>query len=224
MLVVDDPERVGVQVTAKLSDNDVRKPPDHFQVARAVVVLERGRLVLVSFVSSRAHVADQVHLKVSGLRWGNDRVHIYTCAENTRPRYRDFRGRDRNTIVLYGGSDSIPDRVNLETPSRKRIMLSMFLLLYRGQKSRCFAMSSMRLRPRRCYFTATSGCGDVWLKTRSFRKAMRKVRRYSASAERVYSNNSNTIFIKSQLCKRRDNKSSTTNLLTSSIRKLRLRS
>lgn len=61
-MVVDDTERVGVQMTAKLSDNDVRKPPDHFQIVRTVIVFERRCLVLVSFVGSRAHVTHQVHL------------------------------------------------------------------------------------------------------------------------------------------------------------------
>lgn len=64
-LVVNDPERVRVQMAAELSDNDVREPPDHVQVFLAVFVVEGRCLVGISFVGTRTHVAYQVHLKVT---------------------------------------------------------------------------------------------------------------------------------------------------------------
>lgn len=65
MLVVHDPERVRMQVAAKLADDDGGEPPDHLQVYRAVLVVERGHLVRTSLVGARAHVADQVHLRTA---------------------------------------------------------------------------------------------------------------------------------------------------------------
>lgn len=63
VLVVHDPERVRMQVAAKLADDDGGEPPDHLQVFRAVLVVERGQLVRTPLVGARAHVADQVHLR-----------------------------------------------------------------------------------------------------------------------------------------------------------------
>jgi len=169
MLVVDDPERVGVQVTAKLSDNDVRKPPDHFQVARAVVVLERGRLVLVSFVGSRAHVADQVHLKfrivdfVEGTKKTCRPVNFYWECSSMVQTSGDYISKHyRIPPIVF----QIHNRVKLEMRSQNRIILSRFSLFYPHCQSR-FAISLSRIRQLSCrcrwYFTATSGCGDIWI-------------------------------------------------------------
>lgn len=70
MLIVYDSERVRVQMSAELSDNGVREPPDQVQVFLAVVVEERGHVVGISLVGSRTHVADQVNLraKIQGLK------------------------------------------------------------------------------------------------------------------------------------------------------------
>lgn len=63
VLVVHDPKRVRVQVAAKLSDDAFGESPDHLQVPAAVFVLERGSLVGIPLVGSRAHVTHQVHLR-----------------------------------------------------------------------------------------------------------------------------------------------------------------
>lgn len=77
-MVVDDSESVGVQMTAKLSNNNVCKLPDHFQIVCTVIVFERRCLVLVSFVGSRAHMAHQIHLRIVQIIDYIDRTNIHT--------------------------------------------------------------------------------------------------------------------------------------------------
>lgn len=76
-LVVNDAKRVRVQVAAKLSDNDVRKPSDHVQIFFTVFVEERWCFVGVSLVGTRTHVAHQIHLKTSGGNFFSNPRRIY---------------------------------------------------------------------------------------------------------------------------------------------------
>lgn len=193
-------------MTAKLSDNDVRVSPDHFQVFRAVVVLELGCLVLVSFVGSWAHVADQIHLKV----WMVDCVEratgtnpqtsilvlsILVYGTDLRRRMCEIVTRSYTTGRGGGVRFRIHDQAKLEMRSRNRIT-SWFLLFYSGRRP-SFAMGLIRLRPCttscRCYFTAKTWCGDTRIFAENIENAMRKVRQYSMRAERDCSNNSNAI-------------------------------